>query len=317
VLFAYNRIEDRFGNWLCLDCAMTYRRCPICNRFYHKRFAVFDGEEYVCPDCGATFEAAIEEEHIKRYSHKPKPKYYGDFQKDLLLGIELEVDRGGEDNKKAKKLLEIVNGEEEEKYIYIKHDGSLSNGFEIVSQPAKLEVHLNEIPWKKAFEYLKKQGYESDNTSTCGLHVHINRLFLGKTYRSIINVESRILFFFESFWHYLVKFSRRTQYELDRWCARYETIDYEQAIMWNNESRYYALNFQNRATIEFRIFKGTLDYNTFMATLQLVYHIVKYCKKFGKKTIQQRGWYGFLNFIIEQNNPNSKILIDYMTKQGV
>ena len=317
ILFSYNRIEDRYGNHLCLECAMVYRRCPVCNRFYHKRFAVFDGEEYVCPECGVTFEAAIEEEHIKRYSYKPQPKHYGHFQKDLLLGVELEVDHGGEDNKKARKLLEIVNGKEEEKFVYIKHDGSLSNGFEIVSHPATLQHHLNTIPWEKAFKFLKENGYESDNTSTCGLHVHINRLFLGKTYKSIVNVEARILFFVEHFWNYLVKFSRRTQYELDRWCARYGHTDYDLAIQENMESRYHALNFQNRATIEFRFFKGTLDYSTFVATLRLVFHIVMYCKKFGTKKIKQRGWNGFLNFIVEDSISENVSLAKYMLDLGI
>jgi hypothetical protein len=178
-------------------------------------------------------------------------------------------------------------------------------------------VHLDEIPWKKAFEYLKKQGYDSDNTSTCGLHVHINRLFLGRTYRSITNVEARILFFFEHFWNQLVKFSRRTEYELSKWCARYETIDYDLALEYNRESRYYALNFQNRATIEFRIFKGTLDYQVFEATLRLVYYIVKYCKKFGIKKIEQRKWEGFLNFIVEDSISENVSLAKYMLDLGI
>jgi hypothetical protein len=214
-------------------------------------------------------------------------------------------------------LLKIINGNEHEKFIYIKHDGSLNDGFEIVSQPATLAIHINEIPWKKAFEFLKKQGYESDNTNTCGLHVHINRLFLGRTYRSIVNVEARLLFFFEQFWTQIVKFSRRKEYEISRWCARYGTTDYDQAIRWNNESRYFALNFQNRATIEIRIFKGTLDYNTFIATLSLVHYIVLYCKKFGKKAIKDRGWYGFVEFIIKQKDPDIDTLINYMIKRRI
>jgi len=319
VMFAYNRIEDRYGNWLCLECAQDYRRCPICNRFIHSRHVVFDGEEFVCPECSAITESLKEEqeEYIRSYSYKPNPKYYGNFQKDLLLGIELEVDNGGENSRKAKELLRIFNGEEEEKFVYIKHDGSLHNGFEIVSHPATLSCHLNTIPWKKAFEYLKSNGYESDNVGTCGLHVHINRLFLGKTYRSIVNTEARILFFFETFWQQLVKLSRRTEYQLSRWCARYETTDYELALEYNQESRYFALNFQNRATIEFRIFKGTLEFDVFEATLRLVDNIVRYCKKYGRETIKSRGWYGFVNFIIERGAKENEVLIKYMAKQGV
>ena len=37
--------------------------------------------------------------------------------------------------------------------------------------------------------------------------------------------------------------------------------------------RYVAVNLNNYHTIEFRLFRGTLKYNTFIATLQMVNHI--------------------------------------------
>ena len=37
-----------------------------------------------------------------------------------------------------------------------------------------------------------------------------------------------------------------------------------------HEYHYYAINIANENTIEFRIFRGTLNLNTIMATLQLV-----------------------------------------------
>ncbi len=36
-------------------------------------------------------------------------------------------------------------------HIYCKHDGSLDEGFEIVSHPATLEYHTKTILWKKDF----------------------------------------------------------------------------------------------------------------------------------------------------------------------
>jgi hypothetical protein len=280
---------------------------------------VFDGEEFVCPECSAVTESLKEEqkEYIRSYSYKPNPKYYGDFQKDLLLGIELEVDNGGEDSRKAKELLKIFNGEEEEKFVYVKHDGSLHSGLEIVSHPATLLYHLDVIPWGRAFEFLRNNGYDSDNVGTCGLHVHINRLFLGKTYRSITTVEARLLFFVETFWSQLVKFSRRTEYQLSRWSNRYGTTDYELALEYNMESRYYALNFQNKATIEFRLFRGTLDPKIFEATLKLVHYITKYCKKHGIRTIKQNGWCGFLDYVARHDTIGNVDLARYLIDRGI
>lgn len=43
--------------------------------------------------------------------------------------------------------------------------------------------------------------------------------------------------------------------------------------------RYRALNLSNSQTVEFRIFKGTLDFTTFMAAMELVDNIVDIAKK--------------------------------------
>ena len=319
VVFSYHRIEDSQGNVLCYECTKDYIRCPVCNTFVHRDDTLFDGYEYVCPECYSGFEEQNinYDDCIHNYGYKPQPKYYGHYQRDLLFGIELEVDGGGEDGYKASQLLDIMNDGENEKYIYIKHDGSLHDGFEIVSHPAKLQVHLEEIPWRKAFQFLRENGYRSDKTSTCGLHIHINRLNLGKTYRRIVEVESRILFFFEHFWENIVKFSRKSQYQISRWSDRYDTYDYDQALMMNGESRYYSINFQNKNTIEFRVFKGTLDHLVLEATLRFVNNLVKYCKRYGIRSIQKRGWNGFMDYIMDQGIDENRVLINYMIERDI
>ena len=72
-----------------------------------------------------------------------------------------------------------------------------------------------------------------------------------------------------------MKFSRRTQRQLERWAARYgfkeqpmEILDH--AKKGYHGGRYTCVNLQNRDTIEFHMFRGTLKYNTLIATLQLV-----------------------------------------------
>jgi hypothetical protein len=45
-----------------------------------------------------------------------------------------------------------------------------------------------------------------------------------------------------------------------------------------NLDRYYAVNLTNRNTIEFRMFRGTMNIETFFATMELVDNIVKLCK---------------------------------------
>ena len=51
-------------------------------------------------------------------------------------------------NSNAQKLLDIANKNAEN--LYIKTDGSLNEGLELVTHPMTLEYHLNEMPGRKA-----------------------------------------------------------------------------------------------------------------------------------------------------------------------
>ena len=49
------------------------------------------------------------------------------------FGVELEIDNGGTDRYNAEKLLNIANADAEN--LYIKTDGSLDDGLELVTHP--------------------------------------------------------------------------------------------------------------------------------------------------------------------------------------
>ena len=80
---------------------------------------------------------------IKNYNYKPEPIFYDSG--NIFYGVELEIDRGGECNQTAEKLYEIANRNDDR--IYCKHDGSLSDGFEMVSYPMTLDYHINNMNW--------------------------------------------------------------------------------------------------------------------------------------------------------------------------
>ena len=47
----------------------------------------------------------------------------------------------------------------------------------------------------------------------------------------------------------------------------------------SNGTRYQAVNFENRNTVEFRLFRGTLNFSTFMATLEIVDALVHWARQ--------------------------------------
>ena len=211
------------------------------------------------------------------------------------------MDDGGKDNDNAATLKSIANVHEEN--IYIKSDGSLEDGFEIVSHPMTLEYHTEEMNWKGILREAVSMGYRSHQTSTCGLHVHVNRNAFGDNQTEQEDVISRILFFVEKHWNELFTFSRRSSYNMSRWSARFGFEKTGKQILEKAKSgcngRYVAVNLNNYHTIEFRLFRGTLKYNTFIATLQMVNHICDAAISLSEEGIDAMSWSEFVSSIEE------------------
>ena len=207
---AEHPIEDMYqaeGDWLCEDCANRltvicdhcadrvyeenaveddthtlcdhcfdeyYVRCDDCGRIIHRDRAYWDGDDNAyCASCWDEHSEVIHE-----YSYTPDLVFHGKGLRHF--GVELEIDDGGTVNSNAQKLLDIANKDAEN--LYIKTDGSLDEGLELVTHPMTLEYHLDEMPWAEVLRKAQSMGYLSHASGTCGLHVHISRLAFGCTY---------------------------------------------------------------------------------------------------------------------------------------
>ncbi len=292
---------------LCNHCyEHHYNICENCGRVISNDDAYYDDDSDY-PYCYTCYNK-LQEKSIKSYNYKPEPIFYGSGS--LFMGVELEIDRGGEDDDNAKRLLEIAN--ESDDRIYTKHDGSLNEGFEIVSSPMTLNYHTKAMPWKKIMKEALKMGYRSHQTNTCGLHIHVNRTAFGKTTDEQEEVIARIVHFVEMHWNELLKFSRRTEENINRWASRYGISTYVQDTYKNAKDkhlgRYVAINLENYATIEFRLFRGTLCYKTFAGVLMLVNQICNCAIRLSDKELETMSWSEFVLNIPKDNVE----LIDYL-----
>lgn len=282
---------------LCQSCYENhYYSCDHCGRIIHQDDAYYarddeDDEYPLCYTCYSTRGKAIQD-----YYYKPEPLFRGDGPR--YFGAELEIDGAGEDGENACEIMEIANSNGLEN-LYCKHDGSLDDGFEMVTHPMTLDYHMREMPWKKILHSAVQMGYTSHQAGTCGLHVHVNRNAFGKKEREQDAVIARILFFFEKNWEELLKFSRRTQSQLNHWAARYGYKDQPKELLDHakkgNAGRYTSVNLTNADTIEFRIFRGTLKYNTLIATLQLLDRICDVALFLSDDQIKEMSWTTFVS----------------------
>ena len=282
---------------LCQHCyEQSYTNCCHCGRpilFDDACYQEFDSDDNE-PYCQRCYNA-LSKDAIHDYYYKPEPIFRGIGPR--YMGVELEIDGSGEYTPNARQILDIANGSGE--LIYCKHDGSLDDGFEIVTHPMSLEFHRHGMPWQEVMHRAVELGYLSHQAGTCGLHVHVSRAAFGVDEEVQDMVIARILYFVEKHWNELLKFSRRTQRQLDRWAARYGYKDRPAEMMEHVKkgygNRYTCVNLTNRATIEFRIFRGTLKYNTLIATLELVDRICDVALALPDDALKALSWSDFVS----------------------
>ena len=307
-IFDSDAYGDEYTN-LCRYCYDNYyTRCENCDALVHVDDAYHYNNSDYCSEC--YHDIANENSAIKEYGYKPEPVFYGDNSR--YFGVELEIDGAGKDSDNAREILDI--GNEDGEHIYIKSDGSLDDGMEIVSHPMTLDYHKNYC-WAEIMKKAVSIGYRSHQTSTCGLHIHVNRICFGKSREEQDEVISRVLYFVEHHWNELLKFSRRSEYTINRWAARYGYENSPKAIMdkakKGNFGRYAAVNLCNYCTIEFRLFRGTLKINTFIATLQLVNEICNAAISMSDEGLQKLSWSEFVSNIRDAE------LIQYLKERNI
>ena len=239
--------------------------------------------------------------YIHEYNYTPEYiKHFMNHENKrttLLLGAEIEV--GGNkpevdsNNKQSvvKKCIQIMNGSESDKedLIYSTHDGTVQ--IELDTMPCSLEYHKNKMNYKEMFKYLDEMGYKGHDCNTAGLHIHANRDYLGKTKMQQDLVISKILYIIEKFNDNICVIGRRntdySQFVGDR-CKEDTVLNL--LAKYNNTGKKAALNLQHKDTIEFRMFKSTLKYETFLLTLEFVKDIIDFAKSINIEEIEKMTW---------------------------
>lgn len=276
---------------VCACCEDTFRThsgswfrdslyCPSC----------YDSV-YTCDDCGAEYwdgdghECEDEEDSsnaIHSYSYRPSPYFFGKGQ--YYLGFELEVEARNESRYTGAEIAQDLLGS----HAYMKDDGSLNDGFEIVTHPHTLEAYKTDFNWD-FIPRLKGNGFRSWNTETCGLHVHVSRTAFGEGVspwgrhdrdQLILRKQAHELRF--------MKLIYDNQRQVERIAGRagnhYATFGDKgklvEKVKFGSQSngRYSAINTENDATLEVRVFKGSLRKERVLSALEFVAASVEYTR---------------------------------------
>lgn len=315
------------GEYLyCFGCArLEAFQCCECGCYY--RYA--NGDPYTnargdlfCRDCWETSDSGHGLLH--EYGWTPSLSFfdadgesgYENQYETPYLGVELETD--SYDGNQNSYLIDLDAIDGFSNRFWCTEDSSLDYGgdlgVEITSHPMTLDAFLRGRWIEKIADAAHFNDYLSHDAGTCGLHVHINRAFFSKN----ITVQDaggyKLMRLFQRFEQQFTLFSRRDD---NYWC-RYNTysdyspkkvggkiVDTHRDFMQKvREMRYetdhsQVVNFQHEATFEIRAFRGTLNIQTFYATLALVNGLAHLCKKKGSRYVETVSWYDLMDDVLE------------------
>ena len=205
------------------------------------------------------------------------------------FGVEIETDiQSGEGYTPAHtgtELASLVNciakgSTLKESLLYCKND---STAFvEVVSHPFSWNYfnRYGKKLFQTLFTVLRRNGLYGQDTNDCGLHIHVSRKSLKET-----SIYKIISFMYNPYNHEFIELiSQRKARKLENWAS----IDIDPKNKLKNgyllycnrydNSKTEAVNLRHSQTIEFRLFNGTLNFNTFCKNLEFVRSLIHWTK---------------------------------------
>lgn len=243
----------------------TYGRfCQECNHPYI-------GTHPECPGCRASART-----RIRGYSNRTATDLPPEEDVPIKFGIELEVgcDRGYGLDRCTPVMADALDagvGGDFTEYAVFKHDGSLEscNGFEIVTRPDSPRVHKR--VWNGALaEASVRKHLSSYDNGYCGMHIHVSREPLSPLW------VGRMLVFLNS-----EACRPLVTAVAGRPSNRYTTFGDKKLTdgrFGRGHDRYEALNTSGTHTVEFRIFRGTLNRESFIKNIEFVEAVIDFCR---------------------------------------
>lgn len=335
-----NYVVSVEGGWhehWCYDCWSEYARtCERCEEDWDEDCLDSRGR---CPDCHNN-----DSEHLHEYGWTPHLEYYGeDMDEEPTLGIELETDGGDERGDYCDELWEIPQFS---KLCWMTEDGSLDNGVEITTMPMTLSYHVKMLPmYESISETASRYDFVSHNGGRCGLHVNIGSDFFGNSRKAKELGGYKLLRLCQRFERQLMTFSRRTS---DRWCHYHTSCDFapkkdvekisvlkasspyaydDDEGMFTKARKAYGTSCHSdcvnlshiSSRIEIRIFRGTLKWTTYFASLALANGMAHIAKNHGCEYIEDVDWYTFIDEVASLcKEPYAKeCLENYLDEKGL
>jgi hypothetical protein len=270
----------------CESCYDNYAtRCEYCDE------VIEYGDECDCDESGGDL--------IQSYSTKFSPLFLHDynvetddvvlvrnytrdpqFANKIAMGLEFEMENMC-GSQRTGEIARIFADAYNDNHLMLKHDGSISNGFELVTQPHTLDAFMQAFDWDLIREAQRAgmRGWEVGNREI-GIHIHINRkAFYTKPDHTRYNASPHLMAFMTFIYSNVKAITRIAgrNVHYGHMSQRYLQEAYNCCKHgYNQYSRTQAINLMNDATVELRMFRSTMRVERVQAYLQFAEAAVRY-----------------------------------------
>lgn len=238
-------------------------------------------DNYYVNGCGYNHEDESDSRTIHDYSYRPDPIFHSseDEQTRLYFGIEIETEVRGGDYGDRRVAADYAQALEAQRLAYLKSDGSLECGFEIVTHPMSHSYFMNDasVLWNTIDTLKNRYSMMAWGTKTCGLHIHISRNgFSGGSHQHRF---LQLVYNNKDFYEVLAGRSS------SHWAKFDDNIDpntgrksLKHKFDRHGSDRYSAVNTNNRNTLEMRIFRGSLNTRFIKSCIDLAHASVEFTR---------------------------------------
>jgi len=296
---------------LCRDCYEDHgSSCANCGCVGYTDNMVYLNDAYYCQSCAEE----LPPERMHDYNYRPYFHFYGG-EHGPYYGLELETDNY---NDRVRACDDLAENDRKEENYYLKEDGSLDNGIEIVFHPRTLKSWMEYAGnLKDVIKIVKRNGGTSYDAGTCGAHIHRSNGDLGPV------AVTKLITAFIRLKPYLERIAQRHDnnycnfYLLEQEGGQGCKLVYKKVVSGILKANRGAINISNDQTVEYRIYKGSLVLDTLLAYLIFTDKFSSWCKKVPimglyKKTTEQL-WHLFKATLTE--GKESKLLLKYITEK--
>jgi len=284
------------GSYICDSCiSENYFTCELCGECCPLDDMSASQDSCICVNCH-------QEQNRVLLSSAPSPIFFGKInpKNQWYYGIELETENIPMDSFEDLK-------DNSDEYFYGMTDCSLDEtGIEIISHPATfdwIQDNWNDT-WKKVCG-MTRVGGKSYEGNRCGCHIHVSK----KNISSLDLFKIHMLFMKNV--EFIKRISQRTDTitndnitrEWNYWCK----IDWNMDTPYSKQrvydvcrekfypsQKYRAINLMHEHTIEFRVFRGTLNEHSLKKNIQFIDALLHFVKVTSIRDITVESFYSYI-----------------------